>query len=168
MFTPDPPVDALCALPILRCAPNVHLDCILVCDQFTGVLTHYLKEETALHTIEGPCLGCDAGQAPRWQGFIIVAGTSSGYHRLLQFTPPVARVFKKHRSTVGSLAGVVARLRRAGSERNSPLHAEVTDYTKQEAHFSFEQLQMAVSRLFRHNYPLFEAARATVGSLPTE
>lgn len=168
MFTPTPPTTKLCALPILRCTGAGTLDAILVCHSYTGVLTHWIGEETTLHTQSGPCAGCDANQAPRWQGFVIVQSTQSGTHRLLQFTPPVAKTLDGYQRKQYGLSGLTVRLTRAGRERNSPLCAEITDRVQLTPHFSVEQLEEAVSRLFRSNFPLFDALKKSIGCLPVD
>lgn len=168
MFTPLPPTVKLCALPILRCSGSGTLDAILVCHRYTGVLTHWMNEETTLHIDSGPCAGCDANQRPRWQGFIIVQSTQSGTHRLLQFTPPVATVLNKYSRDDTGVCGLTVRLTREGRERNSPLRAEIIERATVTPHFSVEQLEEAVSRLFRTNFPLFDALKKSIGCLPVE
>jgi len=166
MFTPTPPENPHHALSILRCSPRGHLDTVLVCDRYTGVMTHWWDDHTTLHAAAGPCEACDGGQSPRWQGFIIVQAMDSGQFRLLQFTPPVARVFDSHRTNNGRLAGVVARLHREGTERNSPLFAKLVGYEEDRDVFSSEQLDSAVAKLFRSSFPLFDKARSQIGCLP--
>lgn len=167
MFTPTPPEESLHALSILRCTHRGHLEVRLSCQAYTGVMTHWWDDHTVLHPQHGPCEPCCGGQSPRWQGFIIVESIESGQFRLLQFTPPVARVFDSHRSDGGRLSGIVARLHREGTERNSPLFARLMSIAPQEAKFSAEQLESAVAKLFRSNFPLFDTARSKVGCLPT-
>lgn len=168
MFTPTPPEESLCALPIIRCLGRGYLDVIVVTEKYTGVMTHWIDDATALHTTVVACPGCEANQAPRWQGFAIVQSTESGYHRLLQFTPPVARVLDAHRAKSDSLCGVTARLHRSGSNRNSPLHAEVIDYAEDKPHFSHKQLEEAVARLFRAVGPIFGTSSAALRRSPTD
>lgn len=166
MFTPQPPSDPHHALSILRCSPRGYLDAVLVCDQYTGVMTHWWDDHTVLHASSGPCEPCSGGQSPRWQGFIIVESVESGQFRLLQFTPPVARVFNSHREHDGRLSGVVARLHREGRERNSPLFAKLVGYRDDRNVFSSEQLDAAVAKLFRSSFPLFDQAASGIGRLP--
>ncbi len=168
MFTPSPPTDRLCALPIIRRHSRGHLIVVLVCAEYTGVLTHWIDGETMLHRADGPCEGCDANQAPRWQGFIIVAHAEGGRHRLLQFTPPVARVLDQQPANAHGLSGTVAKLQRDGRERNSPLICDIVEVKNQFAHFDTTQLELAVARLFRAKGPIFESLRGDIGRLPNE
>lgn len=167
MFTPTPPPEPHHALSILRCTARGHLEVRLSCQAYTGVMTHWWDDHTILHPPSGPCEACSNGQSPRWQGFIIVESMDSGQFRLLQFTPPVARVFDSHRSDGGRLSGLVARLHRDGTERNSPLFARLTKIERHDPKFSAEQLDAAVAKLFRSSFPLFDVARSKVGCLPT-
>jgi len=166
MFTPTPPQDPDRALGILRCEPRGYLDVVLVCNRYTGVMTHWWDDHTTLHAASGPCEPCSGGQSPRWQGFIVVQSVDSGQFRLLQFTPPVARVFDSHQNDNGRLVGVVARLRREGTERNSPLFAKLTGFEEDRDAFSAEQLDAAVAKLFRSSFPLFDKAKSKIGCLP--
>ncbi len=168
MFTPTPPTDALCALPIIRCHSRGHLIVVFVCPAYTGVLTHWIDGETMLHRADGPCEGCDSNQAPRWQGFIIVAHEDGGRHRLLQFTPPVARVLDRQPVNAHGLSGTVVKLQRDGKERNSPLNCQIVEVKNQYAVFDTTQLELAVARLFRAKGPVFESLRGDIGRLPTE
>jgi len=168
MFTPLPPTEELCSLPIIRCHSRGHLIVVIVCPQYTGVLTHWIDGETQLHRADGPCEGCDANQAPRWQGFVIVEAVDGDRHRLLQFTPPVARVLDRQPTKTHGLSGVVAKLQRDGGNRNSPLNCQIVDVHDVEPRFDMRQLEMAVARLFRSKGPIFESLRADIGRLPTE
>jgi len=168
MFTPSPPTEALCSLPIIRCHSRGHLIVVMVCPDYTGVLTHWIDGETQLHRADGPCEGCDANQAPRWQGFIIVEARDGGRHRLLQFTPPVARVLDRQPQNAHGLSGTVAKLQRDGRNRNSPLHCEIVEVKSQYARFDTHQLEEAVARLFRSKGPIFESLRSDIGRLPTD
>jgi len=168
MFTHSPPDQDIVALPILRCVPNGHLDVILSCRLFTGVMTHWVNNATTLHAGVGRCEGCSINQAPRWQGFIIVRSPDSGMSRLFQFTPPVARVLESHKDSGDGLLGLVVRVKRLGKNDNSPLHASVIDYADHADEFAFADLQKAVARLFRSNFHPLDAARKSIGSLPVE
>jgi len=168
MFTPTPPAEPQFCLRVLRCEATKQLDVILCCRLYTGVMTHWLDNCTTLHAEKGPCEGCDAHQTPRWQGYIIVQSMESGLHRLLQFTPPVARTLDILVTGDSGLAGAMIRLRREGTSRNSPLYAAPKGFTSDHQTFPFEALQEAVSKLFRQDFPLFEAMKRNIGRLPLE
>lgn len=168
MFTPTPPAEPQVSLRVLRCEAAKQLDVILCCRLYTGVMTHWIEDSTTLHAVKGPCEGCDAKQTPRWQGYIIVQSQESGLHRLLQFTPPVARTLDILVTGDAGLAGAMIRLRREGTNRNSPLYCDPKGFTSDHQTFPFEALQEAVSKLFRQDFPLFEAAKRGIGRLPLE
>ena len=168
MFTPTPPAEPQVSLRVLRCEAAKQLDVILCCRLYTGVMTHWIEDSTTLHAVKGPCEGCDAKQTPRWQGYIIVQSQESGLHRLLQFTPPVARTLDILVKGDAGLAGAMIRLRREGTNRNSPLYCDPKGFTSDHQTFPFEALQEAVSKLFRQDFLLFKALKRNIGRLPLE
>jgi len=168
MFTPAPPAETQVCLRVLRCDAFSHLDVIVCNARYVGVMTHWIDGTTILHSLAGTCEGCDARQSPRWQGYLIVQSMESGLHRLLQFTPPVAHTLDAHQNAGHDLAGAVVRLKREGKNRNSPLYARVMSKADHFQQFEFARLQEAVAKLFRQDFPLFEAARKDIGCLPVE
>lgn len=82
-----------------------------------GTQTHFWRGRTRPHT-QTHCEACEAGNEPRWHGYVSIMGTKTGEHAILELTPTTVKTIEKWIAEHGSIRGATIIASRLGKKIN--------------------------------------------------
>lgn len=130
-WAPTPAADRVKHVPIISPRPHQTLYMVITTEQVMGVETHWIEQRTTPCMQEvGDCRGCTAGLAKRWKGYLGGADLSTGRLGIIEVTLGAWEHCPRLQERDKSLRGLIAKLYRRGTKRNSPAFIELQAPTK--------------------------------------
>jgi hypothetical protein len=145
--------------PIIR--PRVHLQVTFTClsRSIFGVDTHWGNGSTYVCVGPDECHACKKGQRPRYQGYVMGRGHSSGVVGIIHLTASAAGSIYELDCGERGLVGLKLSIERSGEKDNSEVEAHFLGWdasTEEFPHETFTKLMLAV---FRVNKPAVSKIR---------
>jgi hypothetical protein len=97
----------------------------ITCETIVGLSLHFHKGRSKPHTKNGLCEACEAGNTPRWKGYMTLFDPRRKDHWLQEFTPSAYDGIRAGIDAFGGIKGHSIQLERTTHRQNSPMKSTV-------------------------------------------
>lgn len=113
---------------IYRAKPTTPITGIILSDDITGAMLHWLNRSSCPHTEPAEhCVGCQAGVSMRWEGYLHCWHPTTNTHFIAAFPGGPADTIDAWREKCSTLRGTKLVLAKPGGKQQSRVIAQLSD-----------------------------------------
>lgn len=135
---------------IHRVPANKPIRGVIISHAVIGTDLHYWKGRSVPCSTHS-CPACQAGQSPRWRGYIQLCSADNHTIQIVEITERVWQIFQTNAAQHGSLRGLGIELRRINGRANGPLDATFDGIKKSDKELPTEaDLTIILERMWEY------------------